>query len=332
MTGFVYLQARPGFNPPPVDRFCPPDGRACWRSSDEASCEWVWGWGTKVGDVRLVQGDSGEFLLLSGYLAEIGGMRLPDQSRAAQVLLEKIRATPELSRLGEFTPTLSGSWAFLYRNSRTDRTIVGTDRMASRCLWSYTGQSGLALSSHPAAIATALNLNKLDLSAVAAVLLYGGPVNPCRSVFRGVWRVPPGSVCRLSVTGNAEALSWYRFQHRPQLDTTDPDWVKIAAERLTTAAARILSVEKDPIVFFSGGVDSRLTVAALVAAGGKPLLLTLGDAANIEVRVARRAAHAFGLSQQVMLRDRLVFAAIEPSRLSKWWRLCLDACAFLPGG
>ena len=61
------------------------------------------------------------------------------------------------------------------------------------------------------------------------------------------------------------------------------------------------------MIFFSGGTDSRLAACAVKAAGGDPLLVTLADSANLEVKVARQAARALGCRHRVFLRDRLYY-------------------------
>jgi hypothetical protein len=81
------------------------------------------------------------------------------------------------------------------------------------------------------------------------------------------------------------------------------DWVDLAAERLVSAASRIVRRREKLAVFFSGGTDSRLAAAALKAAGGEPLLVTLADGENMEVKVARLAAKALDLPHRVVLRD-----------------------------
>jgi hypothetical protein len=53
----------------------------------------------------------------------------------------------------------------------------------------------------------------------------------------------------------------------------------------------------------SGGVDSRIAGAALVAAGGKPLFCTIGDANNMEVNIAKHVANALNGKHEVIIRD-----------------------------
>jgi hypothetical protein len=74
------------------------------------------------------------------------------------------------------------------------------------------------------------------------------------------------------------------------------------------------------VILFSGGVDSRLTAAAFKAAGANPLLLTLGDAKNLEARVAEQAAKAMGLDHVIILRD------------PEWYLRSLPKAIFETGG
>jgi hypothetical protein len=176
--------------------------------------------------------------------------------------------------------------------------------MASRPLWIFWTDDSWVISSHANAIAFSFPSVDMDLGALGAFLLYGGPVEPRKSLFKGIRAMPPGCLVRLDSAGQTEKTRWYRFRHEPDLSLSRSAWVELAAERLVRAAARIVKQCARPAVFFSGGVDSRLTAVALKAAGAKPLLITLGDARNLEVRVSAHAAKVMGLEHVVLLRDR----------------------------
>jgi hypothetical protein len=151
-------------------------------------------------------------------------------------------------------------------------------------------------------------------------MLYEGPVDPLKSLFAGVEAVGPGTILRLGGNSSAQESRWYRFQHQPGPSMSVSAWVDLAHESLLRSAKRIARQCPRPAVFFSGGVDSRLVAAALQAAGADPLLVTLGDSRNVEVRVAEQAAQAMGLKQVVIKRD------------PRWYLRALPRAAFESGG
>ena len=152
----------------------------------------------------------------------------------------------------------------------------------------------------------------VNLGALGAFLLYGGPVQPRKSLFEGIEAVGCGSIMRLSQTGSTEEATWYRYCHQPESDRNISSWLDFAGERLVRSASRIANHCDRPVIFLSGGVDSRLTAVALKAAGANPLLVTLGDGRNLEVRVSELAAAAIGLQHIVMLRDKHWYLAGLP--------------------
>lgn len=217
--------------------------------------------------------------------------------------MEALRREPSMAQLGRLLQDLRGSFAIFYRNVQTDTTVCVTDRMASRQIWRGNKDRHLIFGTHASSIAAILQPRTFDPAALAAFLLYGGAVDPRRSLFREVIKVPPGVVLKCDGLGEWEEWPWYRFRHRPARMST-AGWTDLAAQRLTAAATRINALEPELTIFFSGGVDSRLAAAALRSAGGAPRLLTLGDESNVEVRVAARAAQALGLKHEVFWRDR----------------------------
>ena len=154
-----------------------------------------------------------------------------------------------------------------------------------------------------------------DLAGLGAFLLYGGPILPTRSLYKGVNGIPSGSIVRFDSKGGYVTHRWYQFKHCEEAGLSISEWSELVGSRLLHATARIGRHCKKPAVFFSGGVDSRLTAAAMKSSGINPLLVTLCDSQNLEVRVAQLASKALGLDHTVIIRDRYWYLRALPSAI-----------------
>jgi hypothetical protein len=262
-------------------------------------------WGRTEGDIHCAVRGKESFLVLSGYLLEIQARsEFSSQTEAAEALLRMLDGASSNAAIAQLLKRLYGSFGIFYRNTVRDETICISDRVASRPLWRKWNDPGWIVSSHPMAIAMSGWTPSFDPAVLGAFLLYGGSIEPTHSLFADVKAVPPGTIMRLNRKGSVEEHRWYQFRHQPDHQRSVGNWVDLAVERLVRAASRLVRGSRKPTIFFSGGVDSRLTAAALKAAGGDPLLVTLGDGRNLEVRVASMAAKALGLRHKVVLRDK----------------------------
>lgn len=260
-------------------------------------------WGSVPGDVHYAIDDQGQLLLMCGYLSGAPGVSdLLDQDGVCRQLLTAMRGRNARVALEETVQRAHGSFAVLHLDAARASISMATDRINSRPLWLGEDDHFRFVSSHAVAVASAMRNHEYDPVGLGSLLLYSSPVDPTRSLFSGVRSVREGTLLCCDGEGRSEARAWYRFAHRPE-ERADAEWVTIIADRMKEAAAALLSTCQHPMLFLSGGVDSRLTASALLAAGGQPLLVTLGDSLNLEVSIARRTARAFGCQHQVMLRD-----------------------------
>ena len=262
-------------------------------------------WGYPAGDIRYCQSCNGSLTILVGYVSEIdGGPPILDQRQSLRILHDAISADISTGALTQLLSCVHGSFAVFHRDSKQGFCICMSDRVASRPLWLTRAGGGWAVSSHPMAIAAAIPSLEPDPGALAAFLLYGGPIQPRKSIFNGVEATTPGTITRLSGSLRLAEEYWYAYRHKPDPQRSIASWIDLACERLVHSASRIARQSAKPAVFFSGGVDSRLTAVALKAAGADPLLVTLGDGRNLEIKVAERAAAAIGLRQVTIFRDK----------------------------
>ena len=261
-------------------------------------------WGDSCGDVRRASASSGSVLIAHGYFTEVPGFSDPaDQRGVVEFLLARLEQGPSLEEVAELSSALNGSFAIVYRDALRSRTLCIADRVASRPLWLTRFGDDWALSSNPFALALACGIRKLDCGSLVSRLLYGGPVDPEKSLFDRIDGIGPGCALELGQSGGRRCCVWHRFQHEADESRSTGAWADLVSQRLVRSAERIGRVHPSPTLFFSGGVDSRLIAAALVAAGSPPKAVTLGDSVNLEVKIAAAAARALGLEHQVVLRD-----------------------------
>lgn len=130
-------------------------------------------------------------------------------------------------------------------------------------------------------------------SAIEYVLL--GAAHSCQSVARGVDLLPLGHVQDFR-----RRSTWQRFPRG--FDAQAPEFrsptqaVETIAGHLRTISAEVASAFPDRVnAALSGGFDSRLIVAGLLAAGVRPRLFVYGDADSADVAIARTVATAAGL-------------------------------------
>ena len=261
-------------------------------------------WGELSGDVNLSRNGDRSFLLLFGHISEVyQGPAMTNPPRAASFLRECLEGDASGSAVQRLLNRLHGSFSILFRDFSQGLFLCMTDRMASRPIWKVRAKEGWMISSHATAIACTTGA-AIDPGGLGALLLYGGPVAPGQSLYGGIEAVLPGRILDLTEAAAPTESTWFQFRHQPDESLALAEWVEIAAQRLVRSASRIVAECARPVVFFSGGVDSRLTAAALKAAGGNPLLVTLGETRNLEVQISERAARAMALQHIVILRDK----------------------------
>jgi asparagine synthase (glutamine-hydrolysing) len=204
---------------------------------------------------------------------------------ALTMLLDEVRATGHLEEgalrgnfalfldTGEYTWLLNDALGFVRIHASADRCFFSTS-------W----------------LAVCAYLQHVELDAASAmeyVLL--GAAHSCQSVARGVDLLPLGHVHDFR-----RRSPWQRFPSG--FDAEAPEFhsptqaVETITGHLRTISAEVASAFPDRVnAALSGGFDSRLIVAGLLAAGVRPRLFVYGDADSADVAIARTVATAAGL-------------------------------------
>lgn len=264
----------------------------------------LFSWGSSLGDVNFSIRKNESLLILNGYITAAPKLaNFSNQQKVCDLLREHLDANNPLQEFISITPQLHGSFSLVYVKLKENTAYAVTDRIASRAVWVKKNNGTLIVSSLATSIAKVTKASEYDLAGLGSYLLYSCPIEPTRSLYDGIRAQREGRIRVLQPSTDEREHTWYQFRHEPNHSLSYKQWVNLAAQRLQEAASRILTISKNPMVFLSGGVDSRLTAAALCAVGGKPLCVTLGDSVNLEVKVARRVAAALGCPHEIIIRD-----------------------------
>ncbi len=263
------------------------------------------GWGPTPGDIFYSRNGDISCLILNGYIA-VAEIISPfsSQQEVSDLLLKALDEDHSIDRCCHIAEQIYGSFSIIYVNFAEQKIICLTDRMSSRPVWCKEAQASFFVSSNPNAIASIGNIQDYDLGALGAILLYGGPVDPCKSIYKGIVAFEQGSVNIIENSKKQKKCRWYIYKHKPNATISYNEWVEIASKSLQNAARRILKTCSSPIIFFSGGIDSRLTASAFRSVGGDPLLVTLCDGENLELKVAKKAAMALDCRHHIIMRDK----------------------------
>ncbi len=193
---------------------------------------------------------------------------------------------------------LNGSFALAIREPG-DKLLLATDRQVSHPLFYRRLHRGLAFSTRSNVLLAACEEGhcELDVGAVMEFLTLQD-VQLARTFIRQVRAVPAGGMLTWN-GGEPVARRYWRMRYTEEPGSLE-EYAAALAEALRRAAARQSADFDRGAVFLSGGLDSRLTAAAL----RRPMTaFTVGDWAGPEVRVARRVARRMGWPH-VFLRRR----------------------------
>ena len=250
---------------------------------DEISCP---GWLVLHGGYAL-GGPALRLVRPDGFVAAAGTMTVgAEQGEAASARLLDRAGPPDFDR-----DELGGQFAVLLR--RAGRSFLFGDWFGAMPL--YHDARRRLFSTSLLAAAAALPRASLDRQAVHEFAFNIAPIG-AGTVVEQLSLLPPGEIVELTGEGA-------RSSHQPrELDWRDPaEPVGPRIERLRHALDRTIvahagAASRGVRCPLSGGIDSRLAVAALRAAGMTPDLYVYGPPGSIDVRIAQAIARGEGVA------------------------------------
>jgi asparagine synthase (glutamine-hydrolysing) len=238
-------------------------------------------------------------------------------------LAETLSAT-ELAR------QIDGMFAFATWDRRSERLLLGRDRMGKKPLYYWCGEGTLVFASEIKGVLAHPRVSRrLNPRALSAYLTFGYVPTP-ETFFEGILSLPPGHVLTYEPGGTPKIESYWSLVVpgvHPGVNTLDISMAEAAAEvrRLLEASIRRRLVSDVPLgAFLSGGIDSSAIVALMAGVMGEPVkTFTIGfeDADGFDERpYARLIAERFGTEhheavahpEAVELVERLVHHHDQP--------------------
>lgn len=234
---------------------------------------------------------SGVEVLFDGYLSEVPGVST-NSSAAASIVLQLY-----LDENLAFLPRLRGSYACAILDARRMQVHVFNDRRGSRPLYLQRqahGSHGQEISIAPeVATLAARSRSALDPLAVSEFLLVGAQFGN-RTLFQGITRFPSASVMTLT-PGSFEIHPYWELRVEPSRETgSEADLARRLVELFSRGLSRQLAAVRDPFLFLSGGVDSRVILAVLRELGITVPSVTYGTDRGDDAPLASELARLAG--------------------------------------
>ncbi|UIP01466.1 hypothetical protein Hbl1158_15120 (plasmid) [Halobaculum sp. CBA1158] len=253
----------------------------------------------------LIHGDGDRLGVLYGVISNDRGRDL-----SPEALFERVLADP-----GETLRGLEGPFALAAVDAADGRVVIATDKAGSRPCY-YATSRGLAFASGLSPLVTTLPDPTVDARAVGNLLAYGAVLGE-RTVLDGIAALPPATYLAYEADEATATRYW-----TPSIDDPDQDAGADAAPtgRVAGAIAEVpglaaalddcsyvdewvrrhgtaigdlsRTVADDLSLFLSGGIDSRVTAAALREAGREFDALTYATGEGGNRANARRVADA----------------------------------------
>lgn len=185
---------------------------------------------------------------------------------------------------------LNGSFSALIIDVARDRVVILTDRLGTRSLFMNNDLSNLAVATSLKALLCDGRISRrLSTVTIFDLLAYQRAVND-HAPYADVTNVTASAVWTITQQKIIKHKSW-RLAWQPRAISTEEASVSLSGA-LTRAARRLCAGQPKVGVLLSGGLDSRLTLAAINKAGLASDAITLAAEQNAEVQAARAVAQA----------------------------------------
>lgn len=199
----------------------------------------------------------------------------------------------------------NGMFAFAVWDRKERALFLARDRFGEKPLYyARMGRSFLFASELKALRAHPDFSGEIDRDALALYLRYNCIPAP-RTIFRGVWKLPPGTWMRVTrdVYENPQAIPYWSLRETVERSMANPfrgtdEEATIELESLLRDAVKIRMLADVPVgVFLSGGIDSSVVAALMQAEGPRPVRsfsIGISESAYDESRNARDVARHLG--------------------------------------
>ncbi len=279
-------------DPAPMPGVCVMAGAAdyagCHEPAPHAKADgWCRAW--LVGGRGGVSRSPAATVLLDGYVVDARGRVLKGDD-AAFLVRQAFERAPD-----DFPGGLEGSFSGAVILHRERSFLLFSDRLASRPLFYRIGPDGSFVAAPEASWVARWSGRgpEVDEVSVCMFAIFGAQVG-ASTLFRGVRKLPPATVVEVGPGGARERRYW-RLTFEPAGGQAEEALVSQCDERIRAATRRLLLGTGRPFLFLSGGLDSRVILAAALAEGIEPACVCFGTSHGDEMGVAEAVARAAGV-------------------------------------
>ncbi|MSO92276.1 MAG: asparagine synthase (glutamine-hydrolyzing) [Rhodospirillales bacterium] len=227
----------------------------------------------KTGDQPIVEGNGARVLVGNGEIYNYIELRKETADYPYRTAGDMETVLPLAARHGlDFVHRLNGMYALALYESAADRLLLVRDRLGVKPLyWTRLAAGGIAFASEIKALfASGLVDRAIDEESVSAYLSHGYVPAP-RTLFRGVFKLPPGHILVAGGDGSISVTSYWR----PAMAENVPEREEAIEEHLLALledSVRIQLRSDVPVgALLSGGIDSGLLVALAAKHTSEPL-------------------------------------------------------------
>ena len=202
-----------------------------------------------------------------------------------------------------FAAHLEGLFSGLLIDPQQKRALLFNDRYGCERIYHYEKDGATYFASEAKALLRAFSeLREFDDEGVAQFLAYGCTLGG-RTLFKGIRFLPGGSLWSFDAAG---ATSKKRYFHPEQWEPLPPltenafENAYLAAFR--RALPRYVNSTTNVGIALTGGLDTRMIMARILATGVRPVCYTFAGTSGetLDVRLAARVADACGLEHHTL--------------------------------
>jgi asparagine synthase (glutamine-hydrolysing) len=260
-----------------------------------------------AGDVVVFNGEIYNYRALR---EELGGPSAFHSRTDSEVLLHGYRRWG----LDGLVRRLRGMFAFGLWDGQTRDLFLVRDPFGEKPLYYAEASSRLAFASTLPALTELLGATpELDEDGVARYLVHRAVPSP-QSMFRGIRKLPPGSILRYRAGSNATISRYWTPLDSEVAALPEPDALERVAGSLRGAVRDRVYADVPVGVFLSGGIDSSLVAAVASEATGSLQSFTVSfpDSPLDESAFATQAAQALGVHATIVPFDEKAAARALP--------------------
>ena len=193
---------------------------------------------------------------------------------------------------------LNGQFAFAFFDESNSELILARDRLGILPFYYHEGPGYIAFASEVKALLPVIGQLEIDDEAVEEYLTYRS-VPPPRTLFRGIRKLPPGTLLKVRLDGTVRHEVYWSLPAKQESEMLTGEVALRAVDQKLREAVALRLVADVPVgAYLSGGLDSSLTVALMkeLRGGGEVQTFAAGfsDPRFDELPYARQVSESVG--------------------------------------